>query len=111
MLVIQICDTQQQNVIESDGPDLLPGLQTIPMTLAGESEEQQRPLAAGPEPVVVCPTTEQPRGPSRAEDDLQHLGTEAIEQLACGLNKAAITIQEFGHNVSCLDEFNITKKS
>ena len=76
------------------------------MTLAGESEEPQRPLAAGPEPVVVCPTTEQqqPRGPSRAEDDLQHYGTEAIEQLACGLNKAAITIQEFGHNVSLRDD-------
>ena len=75
------------------------------MTLAGESEEPQRPLAAGPEPVVVCTTTDQqqPRGPLRAEDDLQHYGTEAIEQLACGLNKAAITIQEFGHNVSCLD--------
>ncbi len=59
-------------------------------------------LTTGPEPVGVCPTTDQqPRGPSRAEDDLQHLGTEAIEQLACGLNKAAITIQEFGHNVSC----------
>ena len=38
-------------------------------------------------------------GSSVHEDELQHLGTEAIEQLASGLNKAAITIQELGQNV------------
>ena len=43
----------------------------------------------------------EPEGVTRkVEEDLQNLGTEAIEQLASGLNKAAITIQELGQNVS-----------
>jgi hypothetical protein len=54
-------------------------------------EDKEDPPGAGAEPES---------GSRGCEDDLQLLGTEAIEQLASGLNRAAITIQELGQNVS-----------
>ena len=70
------------------------------MTLVAEKEEDQI-LAAAAEPGQAKQTAASCHScPNLHEDELQHLGTEAIEQLACGLNKAAITIQEFGQNVS-----------
>ena len=72
------------------------------MTLVAEKEEDQI-LAAAVEPGQAKQTAPSCLSfPNLHEDELQHLGTEAIEQLACGLNKAAITIQEFGQNVSLL---------
>ena len=41
-----------------------------------------------------------------ADDDARkRLGTEAIEQLASGLNLAAHTIEEFSQNVSYFEKF------
>ena len=69
----------------------------FPMTLVAEIEDQQpiRVAASGGE---GCRPRTEPGSP-KVEDELQNLGTEAIEQLASGLNKAAITIQELGQNV------------
>jgi hypothetical protein len=85
------------------------------MTLAGASDDLPltegcpRPLQSRSETGSFRPESESSvsetgsfrpeAGPSVHEDELQHLGTEAIEQLASGLNKAAITIQELGQNV------------
>lgn len=68
------------------------------MTLVGGQEEDQ--ILAAAAAVSGQTKLSAPSCPNRPKDELQHLGTEAIEQLACGLNKAAITIQEFGQNVS-----------
>ena len=43
-------------------------------------------------------------------DALSSLGTEAIEKLASGLNKAANTIEGYSQNVSCFLVFSILKK-
>ena len=43
-------------------------------------------------------------------DALSSLGTEAIEKLASGLNKAANTIEGYSQNVSCFLVFSIFKE-
>jgi len=76
------------------------------MTLASDNED--RPVRGAtaegctsrPEPETRPEPGPRPDpGARNVEDELQHLGTEAIEQLASGLNKAATTIQELGQSV------------
>ena len=76
------------------------------MTLASDNDD--RPIRGAtadgcrsrPEPETRPEPGPRPDpGARNVDDELQNLGTEAIEQLASGLNKAATTIQELGQNV------------
>ena len=50
--------------------------------------------------VKICRSDDEDDDDENVDDARQKLGTEAIEQLASGLNLAAHTIKEYSQNVS-----------